>query len=131
MGACIAAIVLALGLPGAARIKRWARLPGTTKNKSALSDLIFVLVWATLCQIGLVGTCVIALALGGPIALAPANITWSHSLGLALGFSTFFYAVAELFVVVQTLSQMGVVIIDEEQKNKDTSSSTHLSSPGQ
>jgi hypothetical protein len=116
LGACFSAIVLSLGLPGTERLRRWSVLDGAVKGKSALSDLIFVLVWAALAQILLILTCVFALIFGGDISLAPKGMWPSHRIGLFLGSSFFFYAVFELVTVVQTLSQMGVIIIFEERK---------------
>ena len=116
MGACISAIVLSLGLPGAERLRRWAREPGTLPGKSALSDLVFVIVWAALAQLLLIMVCVAALLFGGDLPLAPSPMIPSHAFGLWVGLAAFFYAVLELFVVVTTLLQMGVMIIAEEQR---------------
>ena len=115
VGACFSSIVLSLGLPGAERLRAWSRRPGSTRDKSALSDLVFVLVWAALSQVALIMVCVLALAVGGPYPLAPEGWAMSHSAGLIAGLSVFFYAVFELVIVIQTLSQMGVVIIAEER----------------
>lgn len=117
VGACFSAIVLSLGLPGAERLRTWSRRTGTTPDKSALSDLVFVLVWAALSQVALIVVCVLALAVGGPYPLAPAGQAPTHFAGLLVGISVFFYAVFELVIVVQTLSQVGVVIIAEERAN--------------
>ncbi|MGC3954340.1 MAG: hypothetical protein QM804_08850 [Propionicimonas sp.] len=117
VGACFSSIVLALGLPGAERLRTWSRRNGITPDKSALSDLVFVLVWAALSQVALIVVCVLALAVGGPYPLAPSGMTPTHFVGLVLGLMVFFYAVFELVIVVQTLSQVGVVIIAEERAN--------------
>lgn len=115
MGACVSALVLSLGLPGTERLRRWAKMGGTTPGKSALSDLVFVVVWAALCQLGLILVCVLATLFGGNLPLAPAGLSVTHSVALAAGLTVFFYALLELIVVVSTLSQMGVMIIAEEQ----------------
>lgn len=115
MGACVSSLVLSLGLPGTRRLRRWALMKGDTKDKSALSDLIFVLVWAALAQIALLFVCIAAFVFGSDQPLAPQGMLPSHRLGLFIGLTAFFYALFELLVVVQTLSQMGVLIIEEEK----------------
>ena len=116
MGACIAATVLAVGLPSPERLRRWANLRGSTPGKSALSDLVFVLVWASLAQTALIATSVLAMAFGNDLPLAPTGMSIFHAFGLWLGLFVFFYALFELVVVVQTLSQMAVMVIAEEQQ---------------
>lgn len=116
IGACMASIVLSLGLPGATRLRRWSRYPGVSEKKSALSDLIFVLVWAGIWQLLLLIVCALAFLFGGDGPLAPLAIAPTHSVGLFIGLAVFAYAVFELLIVVSTLSQIGVVIIGEEQR---------------
>lgn len=120
LGACFSAIVLSLGLPGAERLRKWSSLEGTTKSKSALSDLVFVLVWAALSQVAVIITCAAALIFGGEHALGPTGMHIPHRVGLFLGSFVFFYALLELIIVVRTLSQVGVVIIFEERARDDT-----------
>lgn len=115
MGACMSALVLSIGLPGARRLRQWSLLSGATPGKSALSDLIFVLVWAAIAQIGLTLVCVCALAFGADLPVAPKGMLPSHAVSLGIGFAVFFYSVFELVVVIQTLSQIGVLIIFEER----------------
>lgn len=115
IGACFSAIVLSIGLPGTNRLHQWSRRKGITPGKSSLSDLIFVLVWAALWQVVLVVTCVTAVALGGELGLAAPDGAYPHFVGLVVGFFVFFYCVFELFIVIQTLSQVGVMIITEER----------------
>lgn len=114
MGVCVTSLVLSLGLPGTKRLQRWARIPGLLPEMSALSDLIFSLAWAALAQLGLIGVCVLASLFGGTLPLAPPQISPVHWLGLATGLFVFFYALFELAIVVQTLVQIGVLIIAEE-----------------
>jgi len=114
-GACVSGIVLSLGLPGAFRLRQWANYRGSTKGKSALSDLVFVLAWAALSQVALIVVCVLAQLFGASLPVAPPSMLPSHAIGLWLGLTVFFYALFELVVVVLTLVQMGVLIIAEEQ----------------
>ncbi|WP_147793968.1 hypothetical protein [Cellulomonas sp. Y8] len=116
-GACVSATVLSIGLPGARRARLWSRAAGSVPGKSALSDLIFVLAWASVCQFVLIVTCSLAVAFGGDIDVAPAGMLTSHRVALALGLFSAFYAFAELLIVILTLSQIAVVIIAEEQRD--------------
>lgn len=116
-GACFTAIVLTLGLPGADRLRRWSLMVGNTEGKSALSDLLFVLAWAATAQFALILVSVVALALGGDLPVAPQNALWSHRLGLAFSLWVFLYAISELFIVLQTLIQIGVLISIEERSS--------------
>lgn len=115
MGACFSAIVLSIGLPGTSRLRLWSLRNGVTPGKSALSELIFVLVWAALWQVLLIVTCVVSVAFGGGYPLGAPAAAYSHVFGLVVGFFVFFYCVFELLIVIQTLTQVGVMIIAEER----------------
>lgn len=119
LGACVAAIVLSLGLPGTERLRRWSLLDGATQGKSALSDLIFFLVWAALSQISLISACVVALTLGGDLPVAPRSDFGWHRIGIFCGVFIFCYALLQLIVVIRTLSEIGVLIIFEERNTND------------
>lgn len=114
VAACISAIVLALGLPGGDRLRKWAR-HGTSADHSALSELIFVLVWGGIWQLLVIVVCSLALLFGGDGPLAPFGMSLSHWIGLIGGLWVFSYALLELFVVVETLWQIGAVIVSEER----------------
>lgn len=114
VAACVSAIVLSLGLPGADRLRKWAR-QGQTADKSALSELVFVLVWACAWQLFVVVVCVLALLFGGDGPLAPPGFSITHRIFLAVGMWVFFYSLLELFVIVQTLWQIGAVVVSEER----------------
>lgn len=118
VGACATAVVLALGLPGGDRLRRWAK-HDTKADMNALSDLVFALVWAALAQLMLIVVCVVAMLFGGEGPLAPSGLSWTHWIGLAVGLLVFYYALFELFVVVNTLSQVGAVIAEEERRAAD------------
>ena len=120
LGACVSATVLALGLPGTERIRRWSTVSGSTPGMSLLSDLVFVLTWAALAQIALILTCVVSLVLGGELPIAPRDWKETHAIGLLAGSIAFFYALFQLLVVVQTLLQIGVVVIAEENADQTT-----------
>ncbi|WP_189349621.1 hypothetical protein [Zhihengliuella salsuginis] len=116
VGACFTSLVLSLGLPGARRLRDWSRRRGALEGKSVLSDLVFVLVWAGLSQLSLIFVCVFAMLFGGDLEMAPVGMYLSHFVTLIAGMFAFFYAVFELVIVIQTLSQIGVIIIAEEQR---------------
>lgn len=115
IGACFTSIVLVIALPGEARIRRWATYRGTRQDRSTLSDLVFAIFWASLSQLVLILTCVVATIAGSGLSLAPTELQFSHLLGLIGGSFAFYYALAQLYVVLQTLVQLSVVIIREEQ----------------
>ncbi len=111
----MSAIVLSLGLPGAERLRKWAR-HGETADRSALSELIFVLVWGGIWQLLVVVICVLALLFGGDGPLAPPGMWFTHWVGLIGGLWVFFYALLELFVIMETLWQIAAVIVSEERR---------------
>lgn len=115
-GVCITALILALGLPGEERLAKWSKKESRTPNKSQLSELIFVFLWAALWQIGVLITCILALLFGGDLPLAPPGMIPTHWAGLAMSLIVFFYALFLLVTVLQTLLQMSVVIISEERR---------------
>lgn len=116
VSACLTGLVLSLAIPGAERIGKWAKMEGATEGFSVLSDLIFAFFWAGCSQVLAMLTCITALFFGGGLAIGPPPpIPWTHSLSLAVSFSIFAYALLQLLVVLQTLVQVGAVIIAEEQ----------------
>ncbi|HEY8588732.1 MAG TPA: hypothetical protein VIL55_04165 [Naasia sp.] len=114
MGACLSALVLSLGLPGASRLRTWATLDAPN-GKSRLSNLVFSFFWAGSCQLLVILTCILATLFGGDQSLAELPMPLTHWAGLGLGFFVFFYALSQLYIVLQTLVQTGVVIIFEER----------------
>lgn len=130
VAASVSAIVLSLGLPGAGRLRKWAR-HGHSANRSALSELIFVLVWSGIWQLSVIVACALALLFGGDGPLAPPAMTVPHRIGLICGLWVFYYALLELFVVVETLWQIGAVIVDEERRAAEPDSGgTLVRTPG-
>lgn len=128
VAACVSAVVLSLGLPGADRLRKWAR-HGATADKSALSELVFVLVWACIWQLLVIVACVLALLFGGDGPIYPPGASIVHAIGLTFGLWVFFYALFELFVIVETLWQIGAVIIAEERASDDSVISPDGSDP--
>ncbi len=118
LAACLSGLVLSLALPGEQRLRRWARMDSARSGKSLLSDLVFTFFWASCCQLGVLLVCFAAIVFGGPLLVGePQPLPASHIAGLLLGFLVGFYSVAQLFVVLQTLVQVGVLVILEEQQD--------------
>lgn len=115
MAACISGLVLSLALPGESRMRKWANMGGAVDGKSLLSDLLFSFFWAACCQLAVLLVCVLATIFGGPLLIgSPSPLPLSHVLALGAALFVFFYAVAQLYVVLQTLVQVGVLVILEE-----------------
>lgn len=115
LSGCFTATVLVISLPGENRIQRWSSAAGEIATSSAYLDLVFVLIWAGLCQIGLILVCVLALLFGGD------NLVWAENApniqrvpicGSAL---LFFYSLNELVTVIQTLFRVSFALIWEER----------------
>lgn len=118
LAACLSGLVLSLALPGEQRLRRWARMTSARSGKSLLSDLVFTFFWAACCQLGVLLVCFAAIVFGGPLLVGePQPLPPSHVIGLLLSLFVGFYSVAQLFVVLQTLVQVGVLVILEEQQN--------------
>lgn len=116
LGGCFTTCVLALALPGEARIKTWATVEGEIAGSSAYSDLIFVLIWASLAQIALIASCVIAITVGGGYPVYPTGAPTWQRLSVFFGLAVFMYAALELYTVIKTLMQIAVIIMREEKK---------------
>lgn len=116
ISACISAIVLSLGLPGEDRLRKWA-LHGSEANKSALAELLFVFTWACLCQLFVIIICVLSFVFGGDGQVLPPKASFTHNFLLFASLLIFFYALFELFVIIETMWQIGAVIIHEERKS--------------
>ncbi len=115
-GACVTGAVLSISLAPAERVVAIATrgLPG--QPFSHYSDLIFVFTWSAMAQLGVVMASLIALAIGGGGLVGPAQPYVTHTLLVFLALSVTIYAVAQLFTVVNTISQLGVVIIAEANR---------------
>jgi len=114
IGVCTSALILTFALPGEARLKKWSQLEGETSKFSALSDLIFVCAWSALAQMAVICVCILATLFGGDLPVAPPHMTLTHQTALSLATAVFIYALGQLVLIVQTLVQVGVVVIAEE-----------------
>lgn len=118
LAACLSGLVLSLALPGEQRLRRWARMKSARSGKSLLSDLVFTFFWASCCQLGVLLVCFASIVFGGPLLVGePQPLPVSHVTGLFMGLFVGFYSVAQLYVVLQTLVQVGVLVILEEQQD--------------
>ena len=118
LAACLSGLVLSLALPGEQRLRRWARMKSARSGKSLLSDLVFTFFWASCCQLGVLLVCFAAILFGGPLLVGePQPLPVSHVTGLFTGLFVGFYSVAQLYVVLQTLVQVGVLVTLEEQQD--------------
>lgn len=124
LSGCFATTVLAITLPGQDRIRRWARIESPIREGSSVYlDLVFVITWAAICQLILIGVCVLALLFGGsnPIWHAAAPC-WQRLTVFVTSF-VFFYALNELYTVIQTLFRISYVLMYEESGSYIKSSS--------
>lgn len=107
-GACVTGAVLALTFPDESLRRQW-----TTERNAAgfshYSEIIFVFTWAGIAQILVVIEAVCCFILGGNLIIWPPSPSISH-VGLLVAAYVFgFYAILELFTVLFTVSQVGVV----------------------
>lgn len=114
-GACLTVAVLAIGLPGAQRVRRWANTDTAFGTSNAYTRLLFNLLWAALAQLALILVAVLNAALGGNALVSPAHLLSWHSVILFGSLLWFGYALLELIHVLLAVSQIGVVIVREER----------------
>jgi hypothetical protein len=117
-GACITGAVLGISLPGPGRVNLWAKIE-TTKGFSGYSDLVFALTWAALAQLGVVVVCILVIIVGGDEHLLPLDPKEEHLVLLGISLAIFLYAVVQLLVLVQTISQLGN-LIDFQARQEDS-----------
>ena len=86
------------------------------KSFSHLSELVFVFTWAAVAQFAVVVAAILAFVLGGGSVVGPGSPLPSHVALVALGFCVVLYGILELFTVIATISQMGVVIDSAARK---------------
>ena len=109
-GACITGAVLALTLP-AQENSDWITYTEEGHRHSYYSDLIFVFTWSAAAQIGVVVVSAVALIAGGDNNAAPPGSWTSNRVLVGLAATIFFYALAQLWTVIETISQLGFVRI--------------------
>lgn len=121
LGACITALVLAIGLAPEHRVQTWATTYVDGEEYSAYSELIFVMSWAASTQLLAAAVAWMAKLLGADLALMPEEPLATHMLGFYGATAAVIYAFWHLATVISTLSQIGAVTIQEAQKAaKDT-----------
>lgn len=113
LGACIATCILAVALPGEARLRKWASTQGEIQSSSQYSDLVYVIVWAAIMQFSLILTCVVALIVGGERQVFPQGAPRYQYLSVWVAMTIFLYSAIELLEVLKTLMKVSVVITFE------------------
>ena len=117
-GACVTGVVLTLSLSSPERVRRWAT---TTRSEgsefSNYSDLVFVLTWSAVMQLGVIALSLGAYLFGAKIVMAPHNARLSHYLVLDVSLTIATYAFLQLFTVVSTLSLVSYVINDDANRS--------------
>lgn len=112
-GACITSIVLVVSLAPVERVKEWSSKGATGSKYSHYSDLVFVLTWSAIAQLGVIGLGLGSFIFGGETVVVPEDPWLSHRALLWVCSVVAFYAFSQLFTVVSTLSQIAVVTIHE------------------
>lgn len=124
LSGCFTTTVLAITLPGQDRIRRWARIESPIhEGSSVYLDLVFVIIWAAICQLILIAVCVLALLFGGGNPIWHAAAPFWQRLTVFVTSFVFFYALNELFTVIQTLFRISYVLMYEEGVSDTKSSS--------
>jgi hypothetical protein len=118
LGACITALVLAIGLAPQARVEVWSTTYAEGREYSAYSELIFVVSWAASSQLLALVVAWTARLVGADTALMPADPKTSHVVLFCLATATVIYALWHLCTVIATLSMIGSVTIQEAQRSK-------------
>lgn len=124
LSGCFTTTVLAITLPGENRIRKWMEIESRIhEGSSAYLDLIFVIIWAAICQMILIAVCVLALLFGGgSLIWHEAAPCWQRFTVLAASF-VFFYALNELYTVIETLFRISYVLMHEESGSRARNSS--------
>lgn len=113
-GACVTGAVLAISLPGPERVRAWAQKQDK-RGFSTYGDLVFSLTWSAFAQLGVAFVCITSVLAGGQDSLLPQNPLWSHRVLLGLALAVILYAITQLMVLVQTISQLGNLIDFQER----------------
>lgn len=121
LAACVSGLVLSLALPGENRLRKWSHMAGVVDGKSLLSDLLFTFFWAACAQLAVLLVSFGSVIFGGTLLIGePGPLPVPHVASLIFSFAIVMYSVAQLFVVLQTLVQVGVLVIFEEQETNRT-----------
>jgi hypothetical protein len=117
-GACVTGAVLALTLSPRDRISEWAGIVLPGKRFSIYSDLMFVFTWSAVSQLGVIVAAGLGFFLGGDGSIGPSRPRWSHIALLSLNCTIIIYALAQLFTIIATISQLAVVLTVEKTRQK-------------
>ncbi|MDP1720232.1 MAG: hypothetical protein Q8L08_04440 [Candidatus Nanopelagicaceae bacterium] len=113
-GACITGSVLVITLAPTDQVKVWSS-KGRTKDSyfSHYSNLIFTFTWAAIAQLAVICASIVLLTLGPDAQVLLPDPSVVHLAILALDFGIVTYAFLQLFTVISTISQIGVVFINQ------------------
>jgi hypothetical protein len=113
-GACITGTVLVITLAPTDQVRVWSQKGRTRESYfSHYSNLIFTFTWAAIAQLAVIGASLILLILGPDARVLPLAPSFIHVAVLALDFGIATYAFLQLFTVISTISQIGVVLISQ------------------
>lgn len=115
-GACITALVLAIGLAPQQRVTQWATTYPAGGRFSTFSELVFVLTWAAMTQLLALFAMIAAILIGADESVMPSDAVWTHYPLLAGAAATVVYSAWHLMTVIFTLSQIGSVTNMEAAK---------------
>lgn len=118
LGACITALVLAIGLAPQSRVEVWSTTYAEGREFSAYSELIFVGSWAASSQLFALVVAWVARLVGADIPAMPADPKTSHVVLFFAATAVVIYALWHLCTVIATLSMIGSVTIQEAQRTK-------------
>ncbi len=110
--ASVAALTLTLGFAQGMPSESWVFRDVLPRGGTPLESLARVFAWAGTVQLALVGVAALALALGGDRLLLPKAASWLHVAGLYGGLVVFVLALLQVFVVLQTLAQLSILLVN-------------------
>jgi hypothetical protein len=116
LGACITALVLALGLAPQARVEIWATKYVKGTEYSAFSELVFVMSWAASTQLLAAAVAWTVKLVGADVDLMPNDPLASHVALFFGAIAAVIYALWHLCTVIATLSMIAAVTIREAQE---------------
>lgn len=112
-GACVTGAVLTVSLAPYRRVRELATSGPEDWRYPHYSELLFVFTWSAVAQLAVILASLLAYIMGGSTVVGPADPYPSHLVLLFLAASVLVYALLQLFTVVATLSQLGVVLISQ------------------
>ncbi len=118
-GACITALVLAIGLAPQQRVNQWATTYAPGRKFSTFSELVFVLTWAAMTQLLALFAMMAAVLIGAEELVMPDDPVWTHRPLFAGAAALVVYSAWHLVTVISTLSQIGSVTNIEAARASD------------